>query len=598
MLGGIRELLPRRRIAILLAAPMLVGACGSVGTALALARGDAAAPERLVRPALTSPAGDDFSPQYLRTLRRGLIANLGGARFKQRPPLHLTAATLAASAIPGIAIDAYEHGAGILAQDDPGCHLGWYDLAAIGRVESDNGLTWGPLARVSPNGTLSPPILGPVLDGQGGTPAIPTPDRGVLEHGGKWERAVGPMQFLPSTWLEYGQDGNGDGVKNPQNYWDAALTTAVYLCANGGNLATKSGFDAGVLAYNHSPSYVALVGAWARFYRGAGTTKLTGDRSLLPIGYSRLPSHPSHHGAGGHRASPATVLAAAVRATDSSRTYRYLFQALSGGLSGRAVAYGDASVDVSTSDASMSLFIPGTGTLGLCVLARPSGRATYVQLPDSVDEQLGEPGGSWLAFDGRLAEQGTLPSGLRAWIELSSAYLRSSVDLLAGSSVADAQTGHATVDGAATTAFAGPANLATAAFRVPAERSDLRFLATQAGTDVIEMTAWIGHDSLVRQAAVTFPRCAGLSRGALTLEASYSGFGAAISTTLPRPLAGYPPTSSTTSSSSSSTTSTTTSTTTTTTTAPSGSTTSTTSGGTESSGSSGSSGADRQRKSG
>jgi len=41
--------------------------------------------------------------------------------------------------------------------------------------------------------------------------------------------AMGPMQFLPSTWKEYGVDGNRDGVANIMDPEDAVLAAAAYL---------------------------------------------------------------------------------------------------------------------------------------------------------------------------------------------------------------------------------------------------------------------------------------------------------------------------------------------------------------------------------
>ena len=67
--------------------------------------------------------------------------------------------------------------------------------------------------------------------------------------------AVGWMQFLPSTWKEWGVDANGDGVADPYNPVDAIFTAARYLHAAGasGNL-TKA-----VFAYNHASWYVQSV---------------------------------------------------------------------------------------------------------------------------------------------------------------------------------------------------------------------------------------------------------------------------------------------------------------------------------------------------
>jgi Transglycosylase SLT domain len=45
--------------------------------------------------------------------------------------------------------------------------------------------------------------------------------------------ALGPMQFLPSTWREYGVDGNGDRVANIMDPVDAIPAAAKYLEASG-----------------------------------------------------------------------------------------------------------------------------------------------------------------------------------------------------------------------------------------------------------------------------------------------------------------------------------------------------------------------------
>ena len=67
--------------------------------------------------------------------------------------------------------------------------------------------------------------------------------------------AVGWMQFLPSTWKEWGVDANGDGVADPYNPVDAIFTAARYLHAAGasGNLAKA------IFAYNHASWYVESV---------------------------------------------------------------------------------------------------------------------------------------------------------------------------------------------------------------------------------------------------------------------------------------------------------------------------------------------------
>ena len=68
----------------------------------------------------------------------------------------------------------------------------------------------------------------------------------------EWDHAVGPLQFLPSTWETWGRDGDGDGTADPQDLDDAAAAAAAYLCGAGQDLTTGPGWSAAVYAYNHS----------------------------------------------------------------------------------------------------------------------------------------------------------------------------------------------------------------------------------------------------------------------------------------------------------------------------------------------------------
>jgi hypothetical protein len=74
------------------------------------------------------------------------------------------------------------------------------------------------------------------------------------------------MQFIPGTWRAMGVDGDGDGVRNPQDIDDAAMSTAVYLCAGKTNLSNASDLNQAVLRYNHSQSYADLVISIAKAY--------------------------------------------------------------------------------------------------------------------------------------------------------------------------------------------------------------------------------------------------------------------------------------------------------------------------------------------
>ena len=175
-----------------------------------------------------------------------------------------TGEALSASGIPAVALRAYQRAANV---SPAGCHVSWPLIAAIGRVESDHGRFGG--AVLAPDGLSSPPILGPVLNGSGGTARILDTDHGRLDGDPAYDRAVGPMQFIPSTWARYGVDGTGDGRADPFDIVDAAQAAASYLCAAGGDLASPAGPARAVLAYNHSPAYVATVLALAATYAGS-----------------------------------------------------------------------------------------------------------------------------------------------------------------------------------------------------------------------------------------------------------------------------------------------------------------------------------------
>ncbi|HLU58337.1 MAG TPA: lytic murein transglycosylase [Pseudonocardia sp.] len=171
------------------------------------------------------------------------------------------------SGVPARALRAYA--AAELAQRaaTPDCRLSWITLAGIGRVESDHGRFGG--ARLGADGTARPTIIGPPLDGSPGVREIRDTDGGRLDGDPVYDRAVGPMQFLPGTWARYGADGNGDGVEDPNQLDDAALAAARYLCANGRDTASGEGWWDGVLTYNSSLDYARLVWAAADRYRAA-----------------------------------------------------------------------------------------------------------------------------------------------------------------------------------------------------------------------------------------------------------------------------------------------------------------------------------------
>jgi Transglycosylase SLT domain len=105
--------------------------------------------------------------------------------------------------------------------------LPWTVLAAIGQIESGDGANTGPSSA----------------------------------------GALGPMQFLPSTWREWGITATVFGQKGPpdiNNPFDAVPSAARYLCAAGG--ATAAGLPRAIFAYNHATWYVNEVLALAKAY--------------------------------------------------------------------------------------------------------------------------------------------------------------------------------------------------------------------------------------------------------------------------------------------------------------------------------------------
>ncbi|MFG3281807.1 lytic transglycosylase domain-containing protein [Streptomyces sp. NPDC048111] len=178
--------------------------------------------------------------------------------------------------IPATVLAAYQRAEARLRESTPRCHLPWQLLAALGKVES--GHAGG--GRVDAHGTTLTPILGPVLNGAGFA-SIADTDHGTLDGDTRYDRAVGPMQFIPSTWASWGQDGNGDSRRDPNNVFDAALAAGVYLCADARDLSVPADLDRAVLGYNHSAEYLRTVLSWLEFYR-RGTHAVPDGKGVLP----------------------------------------------------------------------------------------------------------------------------------------------------------------------------------------------------------------------------------------------------------------------------------------------------------------------------
>lgn len=238
-----------RVIASLLLALAVVTGLGYLGSQTVLAR-----------PAVVHVQDRGWLASALPPTRRDVAP--GEALGPQQVDLGWVRRTARATGIPAPAVRAY---ADAQLGRPTGCDIGWTTLAGIGWVESHHG-TLGDRT-LHPDGRSSPRILGPALDGQGGFAAIPATRETASWHGDpRWDHAVGPLQFIPATWETWGTDGDGDRHADPNDLDDAAAAAVRYLCADGHDLASGSGWADAVFSYNHASAYVAAVRAAATGY--------------------------------------------------------------------------------------------------------------------------------------------------------------------------------------------------------------------------------------------------------------------------------------------------------------------------------------------
>jgi membrane-bound lytic murein transglycosylase B len=223
-----------KRPSIVLAAVVLVAVVGTVVVSVGDDRRQAAAPVVQVPPAAPAPTAEQV---------RGVSRTTG---------------------IPPRALTAYVAAAQRAGREVPRCGIAWNTLAGIGSSESSHGAFGG--ATLGADGRARPLIIGVPLDGTGGNRAVADTDGGELDGDTRWDRAVGPMQFIPATWATWGADGDGDGRRDPHDIDDAALAAALYLCDAGDDLSASAGWSQAVLTYNASGAYARKVARTAAAY--------------------------------------------------------------------------------------------------------------------------------------------------------------------------------------------------------------------------------------------------------------------------------------------------------------------------------------------
>jgi membrane-bound lytic murein transglycosylase B len=191
-------------------------------------------------------------------------------------------ADVAGSDLPLVALDAYVKAAERLAAEQPQCGIRWWGLAGIGRNETRHGTFGG--TRPGPDGVPLRTIIGIPLDGNNGTALIPDSDGGQMDGDVEFDRAVGPMQFIPGTWRSQGRDGDGDGRVDVHDLHDAALAAAAYLCRAGGSgLDQAEGLRRAALGYNNSGHYADLVVQRAFEYAEAESRLIPPPPLVMPV---------------------------------------------------------------------------------------------------------------------------------------------------------------------------------------------------------------------------------------------------------------------------------------------------------------------------
>ncbi|WP_457253581.1 lytic murein transglycosylase [Pedococcus sp. P5_B7] len=193
---------------------------------------------------------------------------LAGPRMPPRPPRTGAHGSSPAAGTPQAVLAAAYRKA--VSGSPKSCHLRVEHLAAIGQVES--GSIGG--RSVTSAHRVAPAIYGPLLDG-GPFAVVHDSDGGGYDGDGQYDRAMGPLQFLPGTWRWAGRDGDGDGRRDPQNVFDAALATAGYLCLGGRDLSHAGDLRSAVLSYNQSGQYHSAVLEWVSYFRQHGLAALT-----------------------------------------------------------------------------------------------------------------------------------------------------------------------------------------------------------------------------------------------------------------------------------------------------------------------------------
>ena len=156
-----------------------------------------------------------------------------------------------------MAVQAYGYAELVAARTAPNCHLSWTTIAALAKVDSAHGSANG--AVLGADGSVQPPIHGLPLDGKGGRQEIRDTDQGTVDGDTQYDRAIGPLQFIPQAWRENAVDADNNGAADPNDIDDASLAAALYLCKGGRDMARADAWWDAILSYNAVRPYAQKV---------------------------------------------------------------------------------------------------------------------------------------------------------------------------------------------------------------------------------------------------------------------------------------------------------------------------------------------------
>ena len=181
-----------------------------------------------------------------RSTRRGRVAGERVAYEEAR-----VLATVEGVEFPLVALDAYYRAATSVAEETPACGVRWWGIAGhLPRRGAPRHLR----RHHPPSPTATPPAASSASSSTAATRRrwSATRDGGALDGDASFDRAVGPMQFIPQTWSRFQADGNDDGTTSPFNLYDATLAAANYLCTASSGLDADPGLRTAYFSYNHS----------------------------------------------------------------------------------------------------------------------------------------------------------------------------------------------------------------------------------------------------------------------------------------------------------------------------------------------------------